>query len=227
MMNFFRKYTRAILIIVILVFVGSIFWIGSQSIGGASTDARTVANVFGNKISYETFMSLYNMSLRSASKDSQIDLTDDQKKHVKTSVLYELIQTEVMYIQAQKYGVDVSDAELKAYLLNNPMFANNNKVFDINRYYAFLNQINMTPKQYESFFRKQVAGNKLKEELYSSVKVFESEFAAAHKANPKVTVSDMSRAKGNQILNEWYMGIINKGFADRKIVVNDKLFGEI
>ncbi|AKL98263.1 SurA N-terminal domain-containing protein [Endomicrobium proavitum] len=226
MMNFLRKHNRKILILVIVVFVGSIFWIGAQSLGGGAADDRSIAKVYGEKIPFETYMSMYSISVRTASNNSETDLTDEQKNRIKTSILYELVQTEVMSAQAKKYGVTVSDAELDSYLQSNPMFRNNN-AFDARAYFAFLNELRMTPNKYEELTRKQIAGIKLQRFLFASVKVFDNEFAAAKKVNSKIIFNDLARAKSNQILNEWYMGLLNDAFADGKIIVNEKLLGEI
>ncbi|MCL2334447.1 MAG: SurA N-terminal domain-containing protein [Endomicrobia bacterium] len=202
MMNFLRKHMRKIFIVTILAFIGGTFMGFGAYLRGTSAD--TAAVVDGHKIPMKLYRSLYNASQTMYEEYSKAPLTEDQQKQIMAGTLQAVIQDEVLYLQAQKYGVLVSDSELRSDLQSSAMFKSNNN-FDIRLYYSFLNKMHMSPKEFEEMRRKQIAGEKLKAILQSAIKVSESEYLEALEDNPKLLMDDMLKNKINRVLSEWYM----------------------
>jgi len=220
MMNFLRKHMRVIFIITIAAFFGGIFMgFGAYLFSGPNSDMKTAATVNGHKISMQLYQSLYDSSLDMYQEVSKTSMSEEQQKELKVKTMQVLIQDELFYRQALKFGILVSDDELRNDIQNSPMFQNNGR-FDPRIYHAFLGKMRLTPRQYETLRRKQISGEKLKILLGSAIKVSESEYNEALKDNPKLLMSVMLQDKANRILNEWFMKVAKSS----KITSNETIF---
>ncbi|MDR1696392.1 MAG: SurA N-terminal domain-containing protein [Endomicrobium sp.] len=206
MMNFLRKHMRKIFIITILGFLAGIF-MGFGSYFFQKEDYRTAATVNGAEISINLFNSIYLNSLEMARRGTE-EVTEEMIHQLKIKTLQALIQDEVFYQQSLNYGILVSDLELKRDIQESLLFRNNNNVFDINMYYRFLQTIKMKPKEYEALRKKEIAVEKTKVLLASSVKLMEQEYDAAVKADAAAVREMILNMKINTLLNEWYQDTI-------------------
>jgi hypothetical protein len=197
-MNFLRKHIRIIFIVTIIAFIGSSF----AGVGYYFFDSKfkTFVVVNGVKIPGELFNSAY-ADFRQMTSDQR--LSDEDLKELKAKIIYFLVQYEILYQQSKLYGITVTDEELRNDLRNSAKFKDNN-VFNIRRYYAFLNSIQMTTKEYETMRRKQIIAIKVKMLISSCVKLWNYEFKNTFKQESLITKNDLIQEKINFILNEWY-----------------------
>ena len=101
-------------------------------------------------------------------------------------------------------------------------FLNEQGVFDPRYYFNVLNNLKLTPKEFENMRKKQIAANKMKILIASAISnISDSEFKEAETINPKITKEYMLQLKNNEILNDWF-GRIKKA-TSIKITMTDKM----
>ena len=218
MMNFLRKHMRKIFIITILGFLAGIF-MGFGSYLFQKNDYKTAATVNGVEIPLKLFDSIYSSSVEMIRNASMEEITDEARSQIKVKTLQALVQDEIFYQQSKNYGILVSDFELKNDIQNSAMFKNGD-TFDPRLYYKFLQTIKMIPKEYEEMRKKQIAGDKLKILLASSIKLMNGDYETAVKANADIKREDVIQMKINYILNEWYINLAKKS----KVISNNSIF---
>ncbi len=213
MMNFFRKHKVAIILIILVGFFGGTFIAGfGVSTFGNNTSFDTVAIINGKKIPYKYYYSLYNNALGTL-KNSEQDVTEEMMKNVQNTILRNLIQDELIWQQAKNYGIIVSDNELAVDIQTYPYFLNANGQFDSRNYYQFLNNLRISPKDFETLRRKQIASNKLQILIASAAKISNSEITESLDENALIQI------KANEILNDWFDNVKRK--SKIKILLED------
>ncbi|MDR1662986.1 MAG: SurA N-terminal domain-containing protein [Endomicrobium sp.] len=214
MMNFFRKHMRAIFIVTILFFLGGIFLVAGSLLFNKSSDFA--AKINKTKISMNLFYSIYRSSVKSYQQTINKSLDEKELNEIKIRVIQTLVQIELFCQEAKKYGVIVTDEELKSDLQNSLEFKDGNS-FSMLKYTAFLNAMQMKPKDYESLRKKQLMANKVKMLMASSVKLWNYEIEHVSKQNLLVHKNDLFFTKVNIILKEWLDGTIRNS----NVVSND------
>ena len=214
MMNFFRKHKVAIILVILIGFFGGTFIAGfGVSTFGNSSSIDTVAVINGKKIPYKYYYSLYNNALNMLQHSGQ-DVNEEMKTTIQNQILRTLVQDEIIWQQTKKYGITVSDNELVQDIQSYPYFLNENGQFDSRNYYQFLSNLRMSPKDFESLRRKQIAANKLKMLVASAATIPDSQTTAGLDEN------NLIQLKANELLNDWFDTIKRK--TDIKILLEDK-----
>jgi hypothetical protein len=209
--NFLSKHARIIFIVTIITFIGSSFAGVGYYFFGYKNDFKTFVVVNGVKMPVKLFNSVYtNFHRMTNGQYSNEDL-----KELKNRIIYSLVQDEILYQQSKLYGIAVTDEELRADLQNSAKFKENN-VFNIRKYHAFLNSVQMTAKEYETMRRKQIVAVKVKMLIASCVKLWNYELEKALRQEPSITKNALIQTKVNFIFNEWYSDIVRNS----KIVVS-------
>ena len=206
MMNFLRKHKVAIFLITILGFFAVTFVGFGSYLFGEKTYYDTAAVVNGQKIPYKIYYVLYNNAI-SMIKYSNQDLTEEMIKKIQNDIITNLVKDEIIYQQADKYGVTVSDSELAADIQSYPYFLNENKQFDSRYYFQFLNNMRLSPKEFETLRRKQLISNKLQLLIASSAKVSDAQEKSIKENDKDITDSMILQIKPNEILNDWFMKV--------------------
>ncbi|MDR2644809.1 MAG: SurA N-terminal domain-containing protein [Endomicrobium sp.] len=217
MMNFFRKHMRAIFIVTMITFLGGIFLGAGSYLFNKSSDFA--AKINGTKIPMNLFYSIYKSSVKSYQQTTNKSLDEKELNEIKVRVIQILVQTELLCQEAKKYGIIVTDEELKSDLQNSLEFKDGDS-FNILKYTAFLNTIQMKPKDYENLRKKQLMANKVKMIMASSVKLWNYEVESISKQNPPVHKNDLFFTKVNVILTEWHDGAIRNS----NLISNDIIF---
>lgn len=206
MMNFLRKHKVKIFLITIFGFLAGTFVGFGSYLFGDRNYYDTVAVVNNVKIPYKIYYSLYNNRLETLRQAGQ-DITEEMKKIVQNDIIRNLIQDEIIWQQTKDYGITVSDKELAADIQSYPYFLNENGQFDIRYYYKFLNNIRLSPKDFESLRRKQIASKKLQMLVASAAKVSDTELKNPDNYSEQATAL---QTKANEILNDWFDTIKKK-----------------
>ena len=215
MMNFFRKHKVAIILVILIGFFGGTFiaGFGVSTFGNTASSLDTVAVVNGKKIPYKYYYSLYNNALN-VIKHSGQDVSEEMLKFTQNQIVRSLVQDELLWQQAKNYGITVSDNELAQDIQSYPYFLNEKGQFDIRNYYQFLNNLRMTPKDFESLRRKQIAAHKLQMLVASAATISDSEVTEG------TTKEGLLQIKANEILNDWFDNI--KGKAEIKVLLDER-----
>jgi hypothetical protein len=207
MMTFLRKHKIKIFLITILGFLaGTVVGFGSY-LFGEKTYYDTVAVVNGHKIPYQTYYALYNNALNMVRQANNGNLTEEMSKRVQNDILKSLVQDEIIWQQTKNYGIIVSDEELARDIQSYPYFLNDKGQFDSRYYFDFLNNMRMSPKDFESLRRKQLASTKLQIFIASSARITDSELKALRKLYPGTEDNALLQMKMNEVLNSWFENV--------------------
>jgi hypothetical protein len=197
--------------VTIVAFIGSSFAGVGYYFFGYKNDFKPFVVVNGVKIPGKLFNSVYTDFCQATNGQRR---SNEDLKELKIRIIYSLVQNEILYQQSKLYGIVVTDEELRDNLQNSAKFEDNN-VFNIRKYYAFLNSVQMTAKEYETMRRKEIVAIKVKMLIVSCVKLWNYELENALKQEPPITENALIQAKVNFIFNEWYLDIVRNS----KIVV--------
>jgi hypothetical protein len=206
---------RVIFIVTIVTFLCGIFFETGSYLFNKSSDF--VVKINGTKIQMSLFHSIYKSSVKSYQHTTNKFLDEKELNEVKIRVIQVLVQTELFCQEAKKYGIIVTDEELKSDLQNSAEFKTGD-FFNVFKYTAFLNTIQMNPKDYESFRKKQLVANKVKMIMASSIKLWNYEVESASKQNPPVHKNDLFFTKVNVILTEWTVDAIRSS----KVIIGNR-----
>ncbi|MFC1501660.1 SurA N-terminal domain-containing protein, partial [Elusimicrobiota bacterium] len=120
---------------------------------------------------------------------------DEIIQQKKQEVIQQLIQEEVFWQEAKKYGITVSDTELTNDIRNYPAFQRNGR-FDHITYYKIMNNVlRTTPKEFEASRRKQIAAYRLRQLIASNIKITEPEIQMQYSRENKGKMSNYEKEK--------------------------------
>jgi hypothetical protein len=181
MISFFSKHKRVIFIVVVVVFLVSVFFV-SGTVFTSSSDA--VAAVGGKKIPYRQFSQQVNRIMANF-RESGTDTSEVISKSIKQEVFRDLVIEELFSSQAEKMGMRVPDFEVAVEIQNTPQFMEGS-AFSPRRYYqTVFNEFQMSPSEYEAWRKRVRLSSKFKQFIYTSVKVTPAELKAAYLAKNK------------------------------------------
>ncbi|HAT71824.1 MAG TPA: hypothetical protein DCS63_03310 [Elusimicrobia bacterium] len=181
MISFFNKYKRVVFTVVVVIFVGSIFFVSGQVF---TTSMDAVADVGGTKIPYQRFLSQVNRVI-SSFKDSSTEVNEAMIKGVKQEVFREMIIEELLSQQGAKLGMRVPDFEVAVEVQNTPQFQENGAFSPRAYFQAVYNEFHFSPSEYETWRKKARLASKFKQFIYTSVKVTPAEAKAYYQAKNK------------------------------------------
>jgi peptidyl-prolyl cis-trans isomerase D len=172
MMNFVRKNVKTFLWCIAIAFIGGVFlWNFS-----AQRLVDCVVKVNGTKISYSSFLDSVNVRIRNwYDQNPETELSDDQRKEIKSEVLNSLIQEELLLQEAKKYRIYVSQSEVINIIRSLPQFQREGK-FDPQLYFYILrNYFRTEPAVYEAHLKRVIINQKMRDLIISNVKVTDQE----------------------------------------------------
>ena len=221
MINFLIKHKIKIFLITIIGFFAGTFVGFGSYLFGEKNYFDTVAVVNGYKIPYKIYYAMYNNTIDVIRK-SNPDVTEDTLKEIQSNIINTLVLDEILWQQTKDYGITVSEEELAMDIRSHKYFLNEEGVFDPRYYFNVLNNLRLTPKEFESMRKKQIAANKMKVLIASAVSgISESEFSGMKNENPKITKDYVLQIRNNEILNDWFNKIRKE--TSVKITINDKI----
>ncbi|NIM03456.1 hypothetical protein GTN66_04835 [bacterium] len=222
MMNFLRKNVKTFLWCIAIAFIGGVF------LWNFSTRRLidSVVSVNGTKISYSSFLDSVNARIRNwYDQNPEGELTDDQRKEIKSEVLNSLIQEQLLLQEAKKYGIYVSQSEVINTIRSLPQFQREGK-FDPQLYFYILqNYFRTEPAVYENQVKLLITNQKMRDFIISSVKVTDQEVKdeyARRKIKDKEEnfKKDLLQEKKILFYREWLFSLYQKA----KIINNlDKI----
>ncbi|OGR40919.1 MAG: hypothetical protein A2X35_03025 [Elusimicrobia bacterium GWA2_61_42] len=207
MISFFTRHTRPIFIVVVVIFVGSIFFISGQVF---TTSMDAVADVGGTKIPYQRFVSQVNRVM-SGFKDSNTEVNEALSRSVKQEVFREMIIEELLSQQGDKLGMRVPDFEVAVEVQNTPQFRESGNFSPRAYYQTVYNEFQMSPAEYEAWRKKARLASKFKQFVYTSVKVTPEEVKAYYAAKNKGLKNfEKERAKyADELAREKFANLAN------------------
>jgi peptidyl-prolyl cis-trans isomerase D len=155
---------------IVIVFV---FWgVGSFREG----NVNRVAEVNGNVITLDQYYEAYNNVIEGYKQQFGDNLDESMLKalNIKQQVVNTLIERELVFQEAQRLNIRVTDEEL-ARSIQSISYFQKDGIFDNRFYVNVLRRNRMTPEQFEASQRQSLLLSKLRELVIGSVKVDESE----------------------------------------------------
>ncbi|MCX5786909.1 MAG: SurA N-terminal domain-containing protein [Elusimicrobia bacterium] len=169
-----RRHRRSLFIGVVAIFLIGIF-VGLGGYLFTSRDmSEAVAVVGSTKISYMRFQSRLNSYLDAARTQGK-ELSDAQTSEIKGAMLRDMIVDEILYQEAQKMGIEVTDLELNAAIRNNASFQSGGQFSQMQYFQAVRQSLRMTPEDYEREQRKAMMASKLKQQIFQCAKTLPAE----------------------------------------------------
>ncbi|CCQ92141.1 putative PpiC-type peptidyl-prolyl cis-trans isomerase [Nitrospina gracilis 3/211] len=194
MLNLIRQHAdswmiKGILWLIVLAFVGTIFY--SWGMGGpVQGRSGLLGTVNGKNItlaeydrSFENLVSFYRDQFQSRFSEDMIEKMD-----LKNSALEALVQKKLLLMEAEKQGIQISDAELADRILTNTSFQKDNK-FSRALYDRFLTFNRMTAQEFEANQRQFLLMEKVESFIKDNTQVSDVEIQEAWaKENRKIKI---------------------------------------
>jgi len=182
-MSNMREYTKVILIILVLAFVGTIIFDWGMDITGLKTRPGIIAEVNGKRITIEMYNRAYSQALEQFRTSSGADPTDSQLDMIRQQAFNLLVQDILLQQAIRRSGIGATDQEIVYYIFNNPpdflrnlkAFQDDKGNFDMSKYQAALRnpQNNWTPV--EEQLRFLIPREKLTSRIKAVVRVTDDE----------------------------------------------------
>jgi len=221
-MNFLRKNVKTFLWCIAIAFIIGIF-LWNFSIRRL-TDC--VVQVNGTKISYSSFLEAVNRRIRNwYDENPNEELTDLKTKEIKSEVLSSLVQEELLYREAKRYGIYVSQSEVINTIRSLPQFQKDGNFQPQLYFYILRNYFRIEPATYEAQIKRSIINQKMINLILSSVKVTDQEVKEEYgrrKIKEKEEDFKKSFLKEKRILfyRQWLLSLYQKA----KIINNlDKI----
>ena len=192
MISFFNSYKRVIFTVVVVIFVGSIFFVSGQVFTTSSMDA--VAEVGGEKIPYQRFLTQVNRVMAGV-RDSGTEVSEIVSKSVKQEVFREMVVETLLSQEGDKLGMMVPDFEVAVEVQNTPQFQESGAFSPRAYYQTIYGEFQMSPAEYEAWRKKARLANKFKQFVYNSLKVTPNEVKAYYMAKNK-SLKNFDKEKG-------------------------------
>lgn len=178
MISFLIKYKKAILIITLAFFIGSIGYIGLDTYQ-RGTFKDTAATVGNEKITYRALYKAADAQARLL-RNNGVDVDENMAKLLNQQVLSGLISEEVLNQAAKDFGMAVADYEVALDIHSSPQF-NQDGQFNKTAYeYAVKHQLGVTPAQFEEQIRRSKLADRFRMALYSIYKLTPEEVRFAY-----------------------------------------------
>ncbi len=177
MLKVFRdnlKNLAPVLWVVIAVFVLLMF---AYPDGNPATSASVAATVNGKDISYNEYQQAYR-NLEDRFKQVYGDsYTPELARQIglPMQALNSLVAQRILLEEAEKLGLQATDAEVRNAILEVPVFANERGDFDQERYDLVLRDNRLTPDSFEKEIRSQLLLEKFNKVLSDSVWISDAE----------------------------------------------------
>ena len=175
MLQSMRKHARYFYVLFFIVIITFIFWgVGTKD----KSTTETVVEIGKEKITVEEFWRAYERTrdtYRELYKDQPFDEIE-KKLNLKQMVLNGLLEERVLLISARELGLTASDEDLQQTIINDPRFRRDG-VFKKDIYLRTLTMNRLTPDMYEGMLRDQLAVDRMRRLIISSVDINEIDLA--------------------------------------------------
>ncbi|RLA85633.1 MAG: hypothetical protein DRG31_02445, partial [Deltaproteobacteria bacterium] len=165
MLKYFRKRAASwgIKIIMGLIILAFALW-GTGRIG--SKRETVVAEVGRYAISIGEFDRAFRQTLEGLQRmvGRALEMEEVRKLGVAGSVLSNLINGHLLYLEAQRWGIRGSSQELRNAILNSPLFQRGGR-FDRDLYLSFLRQHGLSPSEFEEKLSRELLRSRVERAL--------------------------------------------------------------
>lgn len=219
MIEFFRKKSKEILLVIAIVFIAGIFFMykGQKSLFALKVNRKN--------ISYDEYNKTFIRALNNARDASEEGLNESDIARIKQSVLSGMVQDELILQDVKKLGLRVPDEVIANTIMSMKSFQRDGK-FSEALYKRVLNTFYRMPRyEFEEDLRRSVKKQFLRGIILSSSKVSPMELEMEFKIKfPEENFDEKKTEFKNSILNEKrsliYYGWMNHLINNAKIINN-------
>ncbi len=180
-MQFIRKYLKPILLIIVIVFVVSIFYgLGQyRSSGNRSQNVgNIIAEVNGEGISYQQWQNAFLSFISRYDNQTLSSINDETLAFLKNSITEQLINTTLLYQYAEDQKINVSANELNDEIEQIKNSFNSEAEFN-----EALKRSNLTLNQLKDSLTEQLMINKAITREYEKINITEEEITQYYEEN--------------------------------------------
>jgi len=174
MIGFLSKYRKPIFIATVITFLLGIFVFFGL---GSSSSYGSIGEVRGRKLSDKIF-SLQVNKMTASLRDSGLEISEPLRKGIYQQVFQNMVVDELLYQEAEKSGLMVTDFEIAAEIQSTPAFLDGGRFNPRAYVQAIGSEFGMSPSEYEEWRKYQRLVAKYREFLMGNVKVTPDEIAA-------------------------------------------------
>ena len=180
MLDIMRRKKRLKIILWLVIFslaLGMLlFFVPGINIGNVTTDT-SAATVDGQAIPMNDFFSAYRRVVKQYSNrgKNKVDAETLKAMGVPKQVLDELITERVLQTVAKRFGIDVTENEVRRAIETYPYFQDQGKFIGIERYKALLATNDLSVEEFEKNMRQSQLARKLRAIITDSLDVSERE----------------------------------------------------
>jgi parvulin-like peptidyl-prolyl isomerase len=220
MMTKMREYSKFLIIIVALSFIGLMVFEWGMDYTGLNR-RQNVGSVNGRELSYEMFTDMFQSLYQAEKSRTDQEFTESQVANIRNMVWDRFVQQVLLEEEMDRLNITVSDSEIvyqiRHYPLqeirDNPSFQTNGQ-FDWDKYYASFSNPDIPWSQIEEYYRQQVLPfQKLQDIISSTVRISENEVLEEY-------------ANNNQKVRIQYLEVPFSNFIDPERVIPEEKIEE-
>ncbi len=213
MIDIIRKKAKEILFVVALIFIAGIFFMNYQR------KATVALIVNSDTIPYKEYYRTFTRVLNNKRDSSDKELSDKEVSRIKQSVIARLVQEQLIYQQAKKLGVKVSDEVVANAIMSMKTFQIKGKFSPSVYRRALAMYYRMPVYEFEEEIRKSIARQFLREIVLESAKItpfeLKTEFSIRFphekfKDKKKEFENDLLSEKRSLVYYDWMNNLINE-----------------
>lgn len=206
-----REYTKVILVILVLAFVGTIIFDWGMDITGLKTRPGVIAEVNGTRITVEMYNRAYSQAIDQFRSSTGIDPTETQLETLRQQAFDQLVQQILLQQALRKTNIEATDQEIVYYIFNQPpeflknleIFQDESGNFDMAKYQAALRNPQNNWLPVEEQLRSLLPYQKLESRIKASVRVTDEEVRQEYlrrnqKAKVKYVLFDLNKYRDNE-----------------------------
>ena len=161
--------------------------------GGAGLPSDVIAQVGDQEISLADFQQIYTRQLQAYRLESGGEISEEVLRSlgIDRQILQQMIDGHAALAEAQRLGLEVSNAEVRERILTLPAFQIDGQFIGEASYRQLLQQQRppLSPRQFEEEIRSEILVNRLQEAVTGWVRVSDAEIADEHRRrNERVRV---------------------------------------
>lgn len=213
-----RQHARYFYVLFFIVILSFIFWgVGTLDNGTPST----IAEIGKHRISAQEYWRAYERAFKFYQDiyKEKFDQEMQNKLNLQESVLTTLVDSKTLLVAAEKFGIAVSDEELREAITHEPAFLNKG-VFDKNLYTNTLRISRITPEEYESLKRQDLITLKTRRFIELSATVPEPDLSSV--SGDEATVKAIKQA----LIKDSKEKVVRAYLAGLKKGINIKIYAE-
>jgi len=212
MLGTFRKFTKVVIWVVVVAFVGTIIFAWGMEVTRSKTQKNIVGTIDGKDIDYRLYQTYYERLYQDQQGRSEAELDNNALRMLRRQAWDNLVGEYLIKREIEKRKIQETDEELVSYLRyqppadlqQNPAFQTDGK-FDYQKYMQAMADPNPQAVQFwasvETAYRPELRILKLQQQIVSTVRVTEDDIRDYYlntQEKSKAQIIDVSLLKFSQ-----------------------------